>query len=154
MFLFSRTDAPLYAFPAWPSGFGDQTTLAAYAASQFEYQFNSDTEHLAPKKIPGGDTRHGSFNWAGISGSYFAAIFIPDNPDNLSVVTLHNADRRRPRSQQAERNQARRRPGRSRSAGRVESAERIVRWAEIARRRPSPSPCRQSLARTKICAAW
>src|SRR5216684_2862349 len=85
-----QNDAPLYAFPAWPSGFGDQTTLPAYAASQFEYQFNSETEHLAPKKVPGGDTRHGSFNWAGISGSYFGAIFIPDNPDNLSVVTLRN----------------------------------------------------------------
>jgi YidC/Oxa1 family membrane protein insertase len=86
-----QNDAPLYAFPAWPSGFGDQTTLPAYAASQFEYQFNTETEHLAPKKVPGGDTRHGSFNWAGISGSYFGAIFIPDNPDNLNVVTLHNA---------------------------------------------------------------
>jgi YidC/Oxa1 family membrane protein insertase len=87
----SQNDAPLYAFPAWPSAFGDQTTLAAYAASQFEYQFNADTEHLAPKKVPGGDTRHGSFNWAGVSGSYFGAIFIPDKPDDLSVVTLHNA---------------------------------------------------------------
>jgi len=85
-----QNGAPVYAFPAWPSGFGDQTTLAAYAASQFEYQFNNDTEHLAPKKVPGGDTRHGSFNWAGVSGSYFGAIFIPDNPDNLNVVTLHN----------------------------------------------------------------
>src|SRR6266851_6181384 len=85
-----QSGTPLYAFPAWPSGFGDQATLPAYAASQFEYQFNSDIQHLAPKKIPGGDTRHGSFNWAGISGSYFGAIFIPDNPDNLSVVTLRN----------------------------------------------------------------
>ena len=86
-----QNGAPLYAYPAWPAGFGDQTTLAAYAATQFEYQFNGDTEHFAPKKVPGGDTRHGSFNWAGVSGSYFGAIFIPDNPDNLSVVTLHNA---------------------------------------------------------------
>jgi YidC/Oxa1 family membrane protein insertase len=89
----SQNGSPLYAFPAWPSGFGDQATLPAYAASQFEYQYNSETEHLAPKKISGGDTRgggHGSFNWAGVSGSYFAAVFIPDNPDNLSVVTLRN----------------------------------------------------------------
>ncbi len=87
----SQNGAPLYAYPAWPAGFGDQATLAAYAASQFEYQFNTDTEHFAPKKVPGGDTRHGSFNWAGVSGSYFAAVFIPDNPDNLSIVTLNNA---------------------------------------------------------------
>jgi YidC/Oxa1 family membrane protein insertase len=86
-----QNGAPVSAYPAWPAGFGDQATLAAYAASQFEYQYNTDTEHFAPKKIPGGDTRPGSFNWAGVSGSYFTAIFIPDNPDNLSVVTLHNA---------------------------------------------------------------
>jgi YidC/Oxa1 family membrane protein insertase len=87
----TQGDAPASAYPAWPAGFGDQATLAAYAASQFEFQYNSDIQHLAPKKIPGGDTRPGSFNWAGVSGSYFAAIFIPDNPDKLSVVTLHNA---------------------------------------------------------------
>jgi len=86
-----QNDAPVSAFPAWPSGFGDQTTLAAYAASQLEYQFNSDIEHLAPKKISGGATLHGSYNWVGVSGSYFGTIFIPDHPDNLSVVTLHNS---------------------------------------------------------------
>jgi YidC/Oxa1 family membrane protein insertase len=89
----TQNGSPIYAFPAWPAGFGDQATLPAYAASQFEYQFNSETEHIAPKKVIGGDTRgggQGSFNWAGVSGSYFAAVFIPDNPDNLSVVTLRN----------------------------------------------------------------
>jgi len=84
-------DAPVAAFPAWPSGFGDQTTLPAFASGQFEYQVNSDTEHLAVKKISGGNTLHGTFDWAGISGSYFGAVFIPDNPDSLNVVTLHNA---------------------------------------------------------------
>ncbi len=28
-----QSGAPLYAFPAWPSGFGDQATLPAFAAS-------------------------------------------------------------------------------------------------------------------------
>jgi YidC/Oxa1 family membrane protein insertase len=83
--------AAAYAFPSWPAGFGDQTTPAAYASSQLEYQVNDDTEHLAPKKISGGNPLHGTYDWAGVSSSYFAAIFIPDNVDNLYVATLHGA---------------------------------------------------------------
>ncbi len=82
--------APLYAFPAWPAGFGDQTNLSAYATGQFEYQVNDHTEHIAPKKISSGNTLHGTFNWIGASTSYFGAIFIPDNIENLNVVTLYN----------------------------------------------------------------
>jgi YidC/Oxa1 family membrane protein insertase len=83
--------SPVYAFPAWPAGFGDQTTLPAYASSQLEYQLNNDTEHLAIKKISGGSTLHGTFDWVGVSSSYFGAVFIPDSVDNLNVVTLRNA---------------------------------------------------------------
>src|SRR6266700_1373714 len=84
-------DSPVYAFPSWPAGFGDQTDLAAYAAGQIEYQFNGDTEHLPAKKISSGNTMHGAYNWLGASSSYFGAIFIPDDIENLTAVTLHNA---------------------------------------------------------------
>ena len=83
--------APQYAFPSWPAGFGDQTNLSAFATGQFEYQINDNTEHIAAKKISSGNTLHGTFNWVGASTSYFGAIFIPDNIDNLNVVTLHGA---------------------------------------------------------------
>src|SRR5437899_2529673 len=83
--------SPVYAFPSWPAGFGDQTTLPAYASSQFEYQLNNDTEHAGIKKISGGNTLHGAFDWVGVSSSYFGAIFIPDGVDNLTVVTLRGA---------------------------------------------------------------
>jgi len=86
-----QNDAPVYAFPAWPAGFGDQASLAAYASGQFEYQVNADAEHIAGKKVSGGGTLHGTYNWVGASSSYFGAVFIPDNIDNLTVVTLHNA---------------------------------------------------------------
>ena len=86
----SLNGAPLYAFPSWPAGFGDQTTPYALAQGQFEYQLNGDTEHIAPKKISGGNTLHGSFNWVGVSSAYFGAVFLPDNIDNLNVVTLRN----------------------------------------------------------------
>jgi YidC/Oxa1 family membrane protein insertase len=81
-------DSPAWAFPAWPSGFGDQTTIPAYAAGQLEYQVNNTTERVALKKVSGGNTLHGTYDWTGITDTYFAAVFIPDNPDNLTAVTL------------------------------------------------------------------
>ncbi len=83
--------SPVYAFPSWPAGFGDQTTPYAYAQGQFEYQLNSDTEHIPAKKISNGNTLHGTFNWVGTSSAFFGAVFIPDKIDDLYVATLHNA---------------------------------------------------------------
>lgn len=83
--------SPVSAFPAWPAGFGDQTTPYAYAQGQFEYQLNNNTEHIPAKKISNGNTLHGTFNWVGTSSAFFGTVFIPDKIDDLSVVTLHNA---------------------------------------------------------------
>ena len=79
------------AFPMWPAGFGDQTSPASYAATRVEYQYNSNVERLAIKKISGGGTVSGPFNWAGVVDDYFAAVFIPDEPGNAALVTLRNA---------------------------------------------------------------
>jgi len=83
--------SPVSAFPAWPAGFGDQTTPYAYAQGQFEYQLSNNTEHIPAKKISNDNTLHGTFNWVGTSSAFFGAVFIPDKIDDLSVVTLHNA---------------------------------------------------------------
>ena len=83
--------SPVSAFPAWPGGFGDQTTPYAYAQGQFEYQLNNNTEHIPAKKISNGNTLHGTFNWVGTSSAFFGTVFIPDKIDDLYVVTLHNA---------------------------------------------------------------
>jgi YidC/Oxa1 family membrane protein insertase len=82
--------APAPALPAWPSGFGDQTTPAFYASSTIDSQFNKNIERLAPKKISGGGTIPGPFHWAGPNDQYFAAVFIPDDPANASMVTFRN----------------------------------------------------------------
>lgn len=79
------------AFPAWPSGLGDQTTIPFYRAGQVEYQSNSTTEHLEAKKVSGGATLHGPLNWAGVGDTYFAAVFIPEDPRAASFITLHNS---------------------------------------------------------------
>ena len=82
--------SPVSAYPAWPSALGDQTNVPAYAAGQFEYQNNDNTERVSYKKVVGGNTLHGNYNWAGVGSQYFTAAFIPDNPENTSVVTLSN----------------------------------------------------------------
>ena len=51
---------------------------------------NGKDDHVAPKKVSGGDTINGPIDWAGVSDPFFAAIFLPDNPDTATVATLHN----------------------------------------------------------------
>jgi len=83
--------SPVPAFPAWPAGFGDETSPAGYAVSRVEYQFNRDIKRLAIKSVSGGNTLPGPFNWAGVVDQYFAAAFIPNDPPNTVAVTLRNA---------------------------------------------------------------
>jgi YidC/Oxa1 family membrane protein insertase len=78
------------ALPMWPAGFGDQITPASYASSKIEYQYNGNVERLAVKKVIGGATLQGPFNWIGVTDQYFGAIFIPQDPQNVIAVTLHN----------------------------------------------------------------
>jgi YidC/Oxa1 family membrane protein insertase len=78
------------ALPAWPSGFGDQFNTATYHSGEINYQFNSKIEEVAIKKISGGNTLHGPFDWAGASDAYFTAVFIPQDPQNVALITLRN----------------------------------------------------------------
>ena len=79
------------AFPMWPAGFGDQATPASYASSTVDYQFNGSIERLSAKKVSSGNTIKGPFNLAGVADQYFAAVFIPEDPQNAATVTLRNS---------------------------------------------------------------
>ena len=89
------------ALPAWPSGFGSQTTPAFYASAFIDYQFNRDVVRLPIKcgfsvfskctDISGGKTISGPFHWAGPTDQYFAAVFIPNDPNVAAMVTLRNS---------------------------------------------------------------
>ncbi len=88
----TRNGVPVRALLSWPGGFGDLATAqaGAYAAqSQLDTMRSGKDEHLAPKKVSGGDTINGPFDWAGVSDNFFASVFLPDNPANASVVSLH-----------------------------------------------------------------
>ena len=75
---------------SWPAGIGDQNTLASYSKAQFDTSQNGKFEKTATKKVSGGATLNGPFDYAGISDLYFGAIFLPDQPDQTSVVSLNN----------------------------------------------------------------
>jgi YidC/Oxa1 family membrane protein insertase len=82
---------PITALPVWPAGFGDETSAASYAASRIEYQNGSDVERIALKKVIGGNTIRGPFQWAGVSDQYFAAVFLPEDPSSAVLVTLRGS---------------------------------------------------------------
>ena len=76
------------AIPMWPSGFGDEVSVASYASAWVEYQYNNSVERLPIKKISGGNTISSPMHWAGIGDQYFGAVFIPQQPQDASLVTL------------------------------------------------------------------
>ncbi len=61
-----------------------------YQQAQFDTMRNGKDEHLAPKKISGGDTLNGPFDWAGVSDNFFGAVFLPDNPANCIGRQLYD----------------------------------------------------------------
>jgi len=85
-----RNGAPIRALVSWPGGFGDQDNANAYGGAQFDTSVNGKDEHLAPKKVSGGATVNGPFDWVAVSDPFFAAAFLPDSPDTATAATLHN----------------------------------------------------------------
>ncbi len=90
--------AQVTAFPMWPAGFGDQNSGPTYAASRIAYQHDSKVERLEngwslfPSiKVVGGTTLPGPLDWVAVSEQYFAAVFLPQDPQNAAMVTLRNA---------------------------------------------------------------
>jgi YidC/Oxa1 family membrane protein insertase len=86
----TQNGAPVAALLSWPSGFGDQDTLPHYAAATLDTAQDGKADQIAFKKVSGGETLHGPFDWAGVSDLYFTTIFLPDSQKNLDLVSLHN----------------------------------------------------------------
>lgn len=89
------------AYPSWPAGFGDQTAANSYVMQRIDFHpitpisrkwwgGQNEVERLDIKHISGGNTIRNPFFWAGVSDQYFAAIFLPDDPNNAVLVTLRN----------------------------------------------------------------
>ncbi len=91
-----KNGAPVRALLSWPSGTGDiekSRTLSgrsSYSDSSIDTMQNGKDEHVASKKVSGGTTLSGPFDFAGVSDQYFAATILPDHPQSATLVTLHN----------------------------------------------------------------
>ena len=46
---------------------------------------------LRPRRSAAAIRLRGPFNWAGPQDQFFAAMFLPDNPDTAAMVTLHDS---------------------------------------------------------------
>jgi len=87
----TRNGQPVQAMLAWPAGFGDQREPRNYSTDQkLDRAANGKTESTAPKKVVDGEAHPGMLDWGGVSDLYFAAIFLPDKPDNSTLVSLRN----------------------------------------------------------------
>ncbi|HEY5382360.1 MAG TPA: membrane protein insertase YidC [Acidobacteriaceae bacterium] len=90
-----RDGVPVRALLAWPSGTGDVEAAESHSmystGAVVDTMQNGKDEHIEVKKVSGGKTLEGPFDFAGVSDQYFAATFIPDQPQNATAVTLHDA---------------------------------------------------------------
>jgi len=86
----TQNGAPVWAFPAWPAGFGDQTVAGSYAAAVDVWRYQDHVERIAMKSVSGGASLTQPMQWAGTADQYFAAVFLPDEPQNAVMITLHN----------------------------------------------------------------
>jgi YidC/Oxa1 family membrane protein insertase len=86
----TQNGAPVTTLLAWPSGFGDQSTLPQYASGMLDLSQSGKDDQIQAKKVVGNDTLRGPFDWAGVSDLYFAAVFLPDHPADATLVSLHN----------------------------------------------------------------
>ncbi len=86
----TRGGATVTALPAWPCGFGDDVLPVNFAMQGVVKENAGDTERTSEKKVVGGATVNGPFNWAGPQDQYFAALFLPESPQSATMVTLHH----------------------------------------------------------------
>src|SRR5260370_20928171 len=73
----TRNGAPIRALVSWPGGFGDEDTTTAYNSAQLDVMRDEKVDHLAPKKVSGGDTLNGPVQSAGVTDQDLGAIFLP-----------------------------------------------------------------------------
>jgi YidC/Oxa1 family membrane protein insertase len=86
----TRNGVPVRALLSWPGGFGDQDNANAYNGAQLDIMRDAKVDHLAPKKVSGGDTLNGPIDWVGVSDPYFAAVFLPESASTATAAMLHN----------------------------------------------------------------
>jgi YidC/Oxa1 family membrane protein insertase len=93
-----RDGEPMRALVAWPAGLGDMEEFGpsfkgpvfTSAASQFAWSLNGKEDTLKATKVSGDATLNEPYSYAAVADLYFAAAFLPYDPDHTTVVTLHH----------------------------------------------------------------
>jgi YidC/Oxa1 family membrane protein insertase len=105
----TRNGGAVEAFPSWPAGFGDQHHAPSYAGGRISWAHEDRVEHkpaqegfISKSWISNRNTISGPISWAGVADQYFAAIFLPDDPQNVKLVELHNTIPQDPNEQDPE----------------------------------------------------
>ena len=96
-----RNGTPVRALVEWPAGLGDmeeflpssatRSQVPTSASSYFAWSINGKDDSTAAKKVSGNATIDQPYSYAAVMDLYFAAAFLPNNPEHTSVVTLHNS---------------------------------------------------------------
>ncbi|SPE21371.1 Membrane protein insertase YidC [Candidatus Sulfotelmatomonas gaucii] len=94
-----RDGQPVRALVEWPAGLGDMEEFAQSSMihsqtrtpSYFAWSLDGKESSQLAAKVSGNNTIDEPYQYAAITDLYFAAAFLPANPDRTTVVTLHNA---------------------------------------------------------------
>jgi YidC/Oxa1 family membrane protein insertase len=99
-FAVTRNGQPVRALIAWPAGLGDMeefiaaagklTTFSVPTVSQLAWSIEGKQDTEASKKVSGNATVDQPYDYAALMDLYFAAAFLPDDPQRATVVTFHN----------------------------------------------------------------
>jgi YidC/Oxa1 family membrane protein insertase len=90
---------PVRTLLQWPAGLGDMEEFHSVGMrggqtrtpSFFAWSLDNKQDSLAAAKVSGNQTFNAAYQYAAVMDLYFAAAFLPDSPDNTTVVTLHNS---------------------------------------------------------------
>ncbi len=95
-----RNGSPVRALVEWPAGLGDmeeflpssatRSQVRTSVSSYFAWSLDGKQDSTVAKKVSGNATLDQPYSYAAVMDLYFAAAFLPDNPESTSVVTLHN----------------------------------------------------------------
>jgi len=96
-----RNGSPVRALVEWPAGLGDmeeflpssatRSSVRTSASSYFSWSLDGKQDSIAAKKLSNNATLEQPYSYAAVTDLYFAAAFLPDNPGQTNVVTLHNS---------------------------------------------------------------
>jgi YidC/Oxa1 family membrane protein insertase len=94
-----RNGEPVRALVEWPAGLGDMEELhqgsiyggSVPTPSNFAWSVDGKESSQPAAKVSGNNTLDEPYQYAAVMDVYFAAAFLPDDPDRTTVVTLHNA---------------------------------------------------------------